>query len=112
MIDPGPMHRLAVAVENAKDAPGWFARVFGWAEVGSAVIPFGSPSPNMAEEIRQLEGSENAMSWHGGFPLLFLSPFGEDGYVRQHLRRWGPGIHSLAWEVEDMWGPAERLRAR
>jgi catechol 2,3-dioxygenase-like lactoylglutathione lyase family enzyme len=112
MIKPGPMHRLAVAVENAHDAPAWFARVFGFAEVGAAVVPFTPERSTMADEIRQLEGSENTMSWHGGLPLLFLAPFGEDGYVHQHLRRWGSGIHSLAWEVEDMWAPAERLRAR
>lgn len=112
MIDAGLMHRLAVAVENAQDAPAWFARVFGFSEVGRAVIPFTPERSVTPEEIRALEGSENTMTWHGGFPLLFLAPFGEDGYVHQHLRRWGPGIHSLAWEVEDMWAPAERLRAR
>src|SRR5580700_1867471 len=109
MISPGPMHRLAVAVENPEDAPRWFARVFGWAEVGTAVIPFAAEGSTTSEEIRELEGSDNRMTWHGGYPLLFLSPFGEDGYVHQHLRRFGPGLHSLAWEVEDMWGPAERL---
>jgi 4-hydroxyphenylpyruvate dioxygenase-like putative hemolysin len=112
MFTAGAMHRVAVAVENDEAAPGWFARVFGWTDVGRAVVPFLAEGAAIDEEIRQLEGSSNRITWHGGYPLLFLSPFGEDGYVHQHLRRWGPGLHSLAWEIDDMWAPAERLRAR
>src|SRR5438309_1174339 len=112
LIEPGPMHRLAVAVEDSEAAATRFTRLFGAAPLGGAVVPFMPEDRSVMDDIRELEGSDSQMMWQGGYPLLFLAPFGEHGYVRQHLGRWGPGVHSLAWEIEDMWGADARLRAQ
>jgi catechol 2,3-dioxygenase-like lactoylglutathione lyase family enzyme len=106
------MHRLALAVHDSDEAAKWFRRVFGAGTLGGSVVPFLPDTPSVMEDIRHLEGSDSRMLWHGGYPLLIMAPFGRNGYVANHLERWGPGIHSLAWEIEDMWGTDARLRAQ
>ncbi|MGE0794464.1 MAG: VOC family protein [Acidimicrobiia bacterium] len=116
LVEAGTMHRLAVAVEDSDAASAWWRRVFGTAEVTRIDIPHQSAEAAAApqstvDDMRAQEGSDSRMVWHGGYPLLFLAPWGDDGYVHRHLRRWGPGLHSLAWEIEDMWGADAGLRA-
>jgi 4-hydroxyphenylpyruvate dioxygenase-like putative hemolysin len=116
LVEAGTMHRLAVAVEDSDAASAWWQRVFGTAPVTRVAIPHESTESAAAEQstiddMRAQEGSDSRMVWHGGYPLLFLAPWGEDGYVHRHLRRWGTGLHSLAWEIEDMWGADASLRA-
>jgi hypothetical protein len=106
------MHRLAVAVEDSAAAADWFGRTFGAKPFGNSYVPFMADNADVREEIRSQEGSDSRMLWHGGYPFLLLSPFGSGGYVERHLQRWGPGLHSLAWEIEDMWGADARLRTR
>jgi hypothetical protein len=105
------MHRLALAVDDSEAAAGWYRRIFGAGTFGESVVPYLPDTPSVIEDIRQLEGSDSRMLWHGGYPLLIMAPYGSNGYVKNHLDRWGPGIHSLAWEIEDMWGTDARLRA-
>jgi hypothetical protein len=116
LVEAGTMHRLAVAVEDSDAASAWWHRLFGTADVTRITIPHQPPEEAAApqstvDDMRAQEGSDSRMVWHGGYPLLFLAPWGEDGYVHRHLGRWGPGLHSLAWEIEDMWGADARLRA-
>ena len=110
MVASGPMHRLGLAVEDSHEAAAWFGRVFGAKPFGDSFVPWMADGVSVREEIRAQEGSDSRMLWHGGYPLLLLSPFGSGGYVERHLSRWGPGVHSLAWEIEDMWGADARLR--
>jgi len=112
IIKAGPVHRLAVAVEDSDAAAGWFRQTFGASDLGAAGIPFLDDTATVVEEIRRMEGSHSQMFWQAGCPLLFLAPLGDGGYVHQHLRRWGPGVHSLAWEIDDMWSADARLRQR
>jgi hypothetical protein len=116
LVEAGTMHRLAVAVDDSDAASAWWRRLFGTAEVTRITIPHQAPEDAAApqstvDDMRAQEGSDSRMVWHGGYPLLFLAPWGEDGYVHRHIRRWGTGLHSLAWEIEDMWGADARLRA-
>jgi hypothetical protein len=112
IVKAGPVHRLAVAVQDSDAAADWFRGTFGASDLGRAGIPFLNDTATVVEEIRRMEGSHSQLFWQAGCPLLFLAPLGEAGYVHQHLRRWGPGVHSLAWEIDDMWSADARLRER
>ena len=112
IVRAGPVHRLAVAVEDSDAAAAWFRQTFGASDLGAAGIPFLDETATVVDEIRRMEGSHSQMFWQAGCPLLFLAPLGNAGYVHQHLSRWGPGVHSLAWEIDDMWSADARLRER
>jgi Glyoxalase/Bleomycin resistance protein/Dioxygenase superfamily len=113
LVTAGPMHRLGLAVQDSAEAAGWFGRVLGAGGFeGKSVVPHQELTPSVMADIRRDEGSNSRILWLGGYPLLLLAPLGDDGYANQFLRRWGPGVHSLAWEIEDMWGADQRLRQR
>lgn len=93
---PGPLHRLALAVEDADAASAWFERVLGaapFATLTSATETDGDP-----------DGGYMKMLALADQPFLLMSPSTADGFVAGFLRRYGPGVHSLAWEIDDMWG--------
>jgi catechol 2,3-dioxygenase-like lactoylglutathione lyase family enzyme len=101
---PGPLHRLGLAVADADRASGWFERVLGaapLATLSSATETDGDP-----------DGGYMRMLALGGQPFLFMSPSSADGAVARFLTRFGASVHSLAWEIDDMWGVEHRLELR
>ncbi len=57
----------------------------------------------------ELDGSDMGMVWMGTQPFLALAPADPDGLVGRWIAKHGPGVHSLAWEVPDMWSSQNRL---
>jgi catechol 2,3-dioxygenase-like lactoylglutathione lyase family enzyme len=102
LIEAGQLHRVALAVEDAGAANDWFVRVLG-------AGPLGTDRRGEPGEIRatpgedDLEGTDTRIFRIGGFPFIILSKGAPGGPVASFLARWGPGVHSLAWEVDDMW---------
>jgi catechol 2,3-dioxygenase-like lactoylglutathione lyase family enzyme len=111
-LQPGTMHRLGLAVRDSAQAVQWYGHMFGAKPFGKSFMPFATDDPSLSAEVREQEGADSTLMWHGGFPLLFLAPLGDEGVVGRHLQRWGTGVHSLAWEIDDMWGVDSRLRHR
>jgi len=108
-IQPQIFHRLALAVEDAGSAEAWYRRVFG----AAPIIGMNAPRADTgAEGDEDLEGADTRMLWHGGYPLILLSKGVPGGPVAGFLARYGPGVHSLAWEIEDLWAAEHFLRAR
>ncbi|HEX5587489.1 MAG TPA: hypothetical protein VFZ17_09285, partial [Acidimicrobiia bacterium] len=51
--------------------------------------------------------------WLGDIPVILIGPSGHElGLAEKFLKRYGPGVHSLAWEITDMWALEHRLRDR
>lgn len=102
LIEPGPLHRVALAVEDASAANEWFEQVLGVSSLG----PERQAAPGelgAAASEDDLEGTDTRIFRLGGFPFILLSKGAPGGPVSNFLSRWGPGVHSLAWEVDDMW---------
>ena len=99
LIQPGRLHRLALAVDDAGSAHDWFERVLGAGSLGIDRDLGDVRGPGEAD----LEGTDTRLFRLGGSPIILLSKGVAGGPVASFLQRYGPGVHSLAWEVEDMW---------
>jgi 4-hydroxyphenylpyruvate dioxygenase-like putative hemolysin len=102
LIEAGQLHRVALAVEDAGAVNDWFVGVLGAGPIGTDRR--GEPGeirPTPGED--DLEGTDTRLFRVGGFPFIILSKGAPGGPVANFLGRWGPGVHSLAWEVDDMW---------
>jgi methylmalonyl-CoA/ethylmalonyl-CoA epimerase len=58
------------------------------------------------------QGVEAASLRIGGSRIELLQPLGEDTPVGRFLASRGPGMHHVAFEVEDVAAELERLKAR
>jgi methylmalonyl-CoA/ethylmalonyl-CoA epimerase len=99
LVEPGHLHRVALAVDDAASAHEWFKRVLGAGGLNSEQHPEDIRSSGEAD----LEGTDVRMFRVGGYPVILLSKGAPGGPVAKFIERYGPGVHSLAWEVEDMW---------
>ena len=48
--------------------------------------------------------------WLGGAPFAIFTPDDPAGPLAHYVRRHGPGLHSLAWTVDDLWQTENGLR--
>lgn len=109
LVEAHFFHRLALAVEDPAASYEWFRRVLGVTPVAGTVRPHQEvPDPT---SLRQ-DGAEARLLWHGGLPFLLLAATDPQGPVGRHLARWGTGVHSVAWEIDDMWTVDQLLRQR
>jgi hypothetical protein len=97
-IEPHALHRVALAAEDLGPVKEWFARVLG------------SSAPNTLAGLNDpSDGDAGAgMLWSCGHPFVLLS----GGIVARYLERRGPGVQSIAWEVDDNWTTENAVRAR
>jgi methylmalonyl-CoA/ethylmalonyl-CoA epimerase len=102
LLEPGRLHRLALAVDDAGTADAWFRRVLGARSLEGREADRGQRSARGGGEA-DLEGTDTALFRLGGFPFILLSKGKPGGPVARFLERYGPAVHSLAWEVDDMW---------
>jgi hypothetical protein len=103
LVSPGYLHRVALAVDDAGVADEWFTRVLGVGSLGDDAEPGERRSEIRSGEEADLAGTETRMFWLGGYPFILLSKGVPGGPVAKFLSRYGPAVHSLAWEIEDMW---------
>ena len=91
------IHHVGVAVSDLDEAVATWSRLFG-AEV----------------EVRETvanQGVETAFLRIGDGRVELLASLGEDTPVGKFLERRGPGMHHLAFEVDDVAAELERLAA-
>jgi catechol 2,3-dioxygenase-like lactoylglutathione lyase family enzyme len=98
LSDPQNCHRVAVAVEDLDAATATWQRIFGLGLMIDLVTD-------------TVDNSRMGILWAGNMPLLGLASTDPEGTVGRYLRRNGPSVQSLAWEIEDMWRTDHRLRA-
>ncbi len=108
LIEPGYLHRLALAVDDAATAHEWFTRVLGAGALNSDRHPDDIRSGGEAD----LEGTDVRLFRLGGYSVILLSKGTPGGPVAKFIERYGPGVHSLAWEVDDMWSAQNLLMER
>jgi catechol 2,3-dioxygenase-like lactoylglutathione lyase family enzyme len=108
LVEAGPLHRLALAVDDATVVHEWFIRVLG----AGALQSEDHPNVSRANGEADLAGADIRLFRVGGFPVILLSKGAPGGPVASFLERYGPGVHSLAWEVADMWATQNLLIER
>jgi methylmalonyl-CoA/ethylmalonyl-CoA epimerase len=99
LVRAGRLHRLALAVADAGVAYEWFTHVLG----AGPVDPGRQVDTSRSGGEADLAGTDTRLFRVGGYPYILLSKGVPGGPVAKFLQRYGPGVHSLAWEVDDMW---------
>ncbi len=89
------IHHLGVAVDDLDDAISTYARLFG-AELEG-------------REAQEEQGVEAASLRVGPNHVELLAALGADTPVGRFLTRRGPGMHHVAYEVDDLPGELARL---
>jgi methylmalonyl-CoA/ethylmalonyl-CoA epimerase len=90
------LDHVAIAVASLAEAGAYAA--LGWAAAGPD-----ETVPGQDVVVRLLRGS--------GVDIELLAPLSPDGPVGRFLARRGPGLHHLAFAVDDLGVEVERLRA-
>ncbi|HLG66619.1 MAG TPA: VOC family protein [Acidimicrobiales bacterium] len=113
VVDAGRFHRLGLAVRDVDAAEGWLRRTFGAARTKGTGAPHQrAEAGTHAADEPDMRGASTRLLWHGGYPAILLGAADEDSVIGRFLQRWGPGLHSVAWEIGDMWAAEHRLRDR
>ena len=89
------IHHLGVAVENLDEAVAAYGRLFG-------------ASLEHRETVEE-QGVEAASLRVGDSRVELLAPTGADTPVGRFLAKRGPGMHHVAYEVDDVAAEIDRL---
>jgi methylmalonyl-CoA/ethylmalonyl-CoA epimerase len=92
---PRGIHHLGVAVEDLDEALATYERLFGAELERREVVPD--------------QGVEAASLRVGASRLELLAATGDDTPVGRFLAKRGPGMHHVAYEVDDLRGTLEHL---
>jgi methylmalonyl-CoA/ethylmalonyl-CoA epimerase len=90
------VHHVGVAVDDLDDAISTYERLFG-AELAG-------------RETQDAQGVEAASLRIGGGHVELLAALGPDTPVGRFLAKRGPGMHHIAYEVDDLSAELARLR--
>ena len=96
-MEPRGIHHLGVAVENLDEAVATYERLFG------AELEY--------RETVQEQGVEAASLRVGSDRVELLASLGDDTPVGKFLARRGPGMHHVAYEVDDVGQALDELAA-
>ena len=91
------IHHLGVAVHDLDEAVDTYERLFGAAIEHRATVDD--------------QGVEAAALLVGSGRVELLAPLGEETPVGKFLAKRGPGMHHVAYEVEDVGAELDRLSA-
>jgi 4-hydroxyphenylpyruvate dioxygenase-like putative hemolysin len=117
MIEPGYFHRLAIAA-GADDRLGdWLRTTLGARSLTAGMrqvhgMPFGSDRPDADPGSPGESGAFSEIVWLGRSPFVLLIAADAEGQLGRYVARYGTGLHSVAWTVEDLWGADAKLRHR
>jgi methylmalonyl-CoA/ethylmalonyl-CoA epimerase len=89
---------VAIAVEDLETATTQMTEIFGLA-------------PSHRERVED-QGVEEVMFDMGGSSIQLLGALGPDTPVGRFLQRRGPGLHHIAYRVDDIGSALDDLRAR
>ena len=92
---PTGIHHLGLAVEDLDQAVETYGRLLG------AELEHRETVPDQGVEVASLRVGTGRVE--------LLAPLGEDTPVGKFLARRGPGMHHVAYEVDDLRGELERL---
>ena len=92
------LSHVSIAVENVDEAVKFYRDVLGL-----------DVSRTVTLDDRQLK---IAFIKIGETEIELLEPLNQDNTVRRYLDRWGPGLHHICFEVDDISISMETLKAR
>lgn len=104
VTEPGNCHRIALAVEDLQGASRWFQDV-----LGATTMPIGEQAGGVVES--EGDGGQLTILWLKNIPIVLLTATDPNGTIGRFLSSNGPSVHSLAWEIPDMWRTENLLRA-
>jgi hypothetical protein len=112
MVRPGQFHRLGVAC-HGRHTGKWLQTILGARPLNATVRPVSGPSPHEpgAAGVDQ-SGAESELLWLGNIPVALFTATDASGPLGRHLARHGPGLHSVAWTIEDLRSTEDLLRRR
>jgi methylmalonyl-CoA epimerase len=96
-VQPRGIHHLGVAVDDLDSALSTYERLFGARLEHRETVPD--------------QGVEAASLRIGSDRVELLASLGDDTPVGKFLAKRGPGMHHVAYEVEDMRGSLDQLAA-
>ena len=96
-MQPGGIHHVGLAVTDLDEAVATYVRLLGGTLEHREVVPD--------------QGVEAASVLVGASRIELLAPTGEDTPVGRFLARRGPGVHHIAYEVDDVAAALESLAA-
>ena len=96
-MQPQGIHHLGVAVTNLEEAVATYTRLFGGTLEHRDLVPE--------------QGVEAASVLVGASRIELLAPIAEDTPVGRFLARRGPGVHHVAYEVDDVAAALSDLAA-
>jgi methylmalonyl-CoA epimerase len=96
-VESRGVHHIGIAVADLEEGVATYARLLG------GVVEHRERVPD--------QGVEAATVLVGGSRLELLAPTGDDTPVGRFLASRGPGIHHIAYEVDDIAAALEELAA-
>lgn len=100
-IDTGLFHRLGIAVRGEADGPArWLGETLG-AELGPSM-----PEPGDTHWTTMLQLGPSTVA------LFSAGEDDESGTIARYIDRFGAGLHSLAWRVDDLEAAETLVRER
>jgi methylmalonyl-CoA/ethylmalonyl-CoA epimerase len=97
-VEPRGIHHLGVAVDDLDAALATYQRLFGARLEHRETVPE--------------QGVEAASLRIGGDRVELLAPLGEETPVGKFLANRGPGMHHVAYEVDDVGAALNELAAK
>jgi methylmalonyl-CoA epimerase len=94
-VQPEGIHHLGVAVTDLDEAVATYTRLFGATLEHREIVPD--------------QGVEAASVLVGASRIELLAPTDEDTPVGRFLAKRGPGVHHVAYEVDDISAALESL---
>ena len=94
-MQPSGIHHVGLAVTDLDEAVATYVRLLGGTLEHREVVPD--------------QGVEAASVLVGASRIELLAPTGEDTPVGRFLARRGPGVHHIAYEVDDVAAALESL---
>jgi methylmalonyl-CoA epimerase len=97
-VQPRGIHHLGVAVEDLDEAVNTYERIFG------AQLEHRETVPDQGVEAASLRVGEGRVE--------LLASLGEETPVGKFLTKRGPGMHHVAYEVEDVQAAIDELAGK
>jgi hypothetical protein len=111
-VIPGHFHRLAIASRPEDGTGAWLRAILGAAPVTTPTRQVhGIPMSGSREGRTTDSGATGEVYWLGSIPVTVLNSTDEESALGRYVARHGPGLHSVAWTVRDLWG-TQTLLAR
>ena len=110
---PGHFHRLGLAARPADNYATWLSEVLGAVRIDSDMrqvhgIPFGGSGNK--DGISEESGAFSEMIWLGTTPICIFAAVDDVGQLGAFVAKYGSGLHSVAWTVQDIWKTETLLR--